>query len=459
MRDLVAANGELKLNARRAKAEISVLKAERKGLEERFLLRTPSPPPMPPVGDIPAGSNDGNLGAAASPPGLVGRDGERIQDRPGVTRPFVSIGVVDDGNNNGMDWMQHLGDSKIGGDVESRGGLSSASIGVDQSAAGVLNRASPNDVVGHSESNNTPIRAPERGQVDGDPGFETNSGSERDAPDNSDSRDLDVNTTGAGSRPSEGVNLDNSSDSNKCDTREKNCAPDLATISERECQHGGPAEPSHGASCIEQVASASSTAEATCSAVDDAPKLSVTRPVNGHDGLSERLPPQHTGANLSSDNILLGGNMGGSGTSMVSTGQADNAMAARDSGHIATQSRRKRADISTSGSKGAVKSNTSLETGCSYGASGANTSVCEAESVLWPSASFIAAKASPEDSSDDEHGAQVTVDIPPHEESCSTVTQPSSKRRQLGNKNQEIIDYFLNDNSSQSSSDSRSPGG
>lgn len=442
VRDLVAANGELKLNARRAKAEIAVLKAERKGLEERFLLRTPSPPPMPPVGDIPACSSGGNLGTAANPPGLVGGDGERVQDRCGITRPFASIGVADGGKSIGVDLVQHMGDVKNVGDVESRGGISSASIGLEESEAGVLNRALPSGGIDHSDESNNPIHAPERGQVTGDPGFENDCGIER-AADNRDSRDLAVNTTGARSKPSEGVNLD--------------FAPDVATISEQEHQHGEPAEPSDGAGCGEQVASASSTAQATCNALDDAPKLNVTRPVNGHDGhdgLSERIRPQHTGAHLTSDKMLLGGSMGGSGTSVVSTSLADHAVSARDSSRISTQSRRKRADTPNPGSKGVVKSNASLETD----ASGTKTSVCEAESVIWPSASSIAAIASSEDISDDEHDAQVKVQIPPREETCSDVRQPSSKRGQLGNKTHDI-NYFLNDSSSQSSSDSRSPGG
>ncbi|CAM9384852.1 unnamed protein product [Ectocarpus fasciculatus] len=60
VRDLVAENADLKLDVRRARAEVLVVNAERRGLEERFLLRTPSPEPTPPVvesGSVATGSS------------------------------------------------------------------------------------------------------------------------------------------------------------------------------------------------------------------------------------------------------------------------------------------------------------------------------------------------------------------------------------------------------------------
>lgn len=502
VRDLVAANGDLKHSVRRAKAEISVLTAERRGLEERFLLRTPSPspPPTPPVHDIPT-DNGRTSGAVVDAPGLVGSDGERTHGRPSVTRTCASTSVADDGSIHGMDWEQHMGDSKSGGEVVSAGGRSCAGTGLGESKAGVLNHALPNGGADHSGSSNHLIRAAENSQDggaassrsqstgascnlkqggvgamrgdsdedcskatggvasglelnaseqdgDGGPGCESNSGSERDV-DNWAPRDLVVCTRGARSRPSKAANSDDSG-SNKCDTT----AADVPTISEQGLLYGGPAEPSDGASCGEQISAATSTAQAAGGALDDAPKLNVARPGNEHDFLSRSVPSQHTGARLGSDKILLGSSMGGSGTSVVtSTGLPDPSLAAGDGGHIETQPRRNRTATSIPGSQIVVESHTNPARSGSDDGSGTETSVCEAESGTWPSTSFVVARASAEDISDDENSAKVT-----REETRSTVRRPRARRRQRENQSHDIINYFLDD-SSQSSSSSRSPGG
>lgn len=509
VRDLVAVNGELKLSAHRAKAEIAVLKAERRGLEGRFLLRSPSPPPTPPVGDTPAESSHGVSGSASTPPWLVGTVRQKTQDKPRVTRIFASDGVADDGNIDGMDRVQCMTHSKSNGEVVATGGNFRSSTGLDESKVVLLNDALPNGGFDDADSNNHPIHAPGRDKVggavsgcsrsagsrcnwiqgsigakvgdsgkccskaiggeasglvrntfeqdgDGDVVYENNSGSDGDA-ENVDSRELDVCSMGALSRPSKDA-TSGDSDSNKCNTREKRCMPDISTMSEQQRQHRGPSEPSDGVSCGVQVALPYSTAQAASSAVDDAVNFNVTRPGNGHNVLSKSLPPQHTWARLISDNTLFGVSMGDSGTRTVaSTDLLDNSMAAQDGGHVATQSRRQRTDTSTLGRENVVEVHTSLGRYGSHEPSVAQTSVCEAESGMWPSASFIAAKASTEDTSDDENSAQVTVEIPPREET-PTVTEPSPKPRQRENNTHDIINYFF-DSSSQSSSNSRSPGG
>lgn len=495
MRGLVAANVELKLHARRAKAKIAVLTAEFKGLEEHFLLRTPAPSPMPAEGHISGGSSYVNLGAAFHSPGLEGRDVEKTQARPSVTQTLPNFGVNDDGNIDRVDRVQYAGEGKSGGDLASSGRCSWAITGLDESKAGVLSHTFPNGVVDHSESKYHRIRAPGRGQVDsaasgcsqsteyscnqkqgsvgvllggrnlccskaaggvalgsvlhasehgddGDPGSQNNCGGERDAG-NWDSRGLANCTRGARSRPRKG-RISEYTYSNKCDAHEKNFASGVSTINEQERQDGGPAEPSDGASCSEQVAAAPSSSQATSSALDDAPNLEVTRPGNGHDGLSQSLPPQHTGARSGPINILLGDSIGDSGTNAVaSTNLPDPLTATGDGGHTEAQSRRKRTVTSTPESKVAVESQTSP---ARYG----ERSACEAESTM---------RRRAEDTSDDEDGVQVTIEIPPRGETCSIARQPSSKRRQQGDEPHHIMNRFLDDSCSQSSSDSRSPGG
>lgn len=93
VRDLVAENADLKLDVRRARAEILVVTAERRGLEERFLLRTPSPEPTPPAvesGSIAAGSSVASLESG-------GTEKPRGRFTPTSENPAGTSGACDDG--------------------------------------------------------------------------------------------------------------------------------------------------------------------------------------------------------------------------------------------------------------------------------------------------------------------------------------------------------------------------
>lgn len=434
VRDLVAANGDLKLGFRRARAEILVLNTERKGLEERFLLRTPSPPATPPVGDI------------------------------------ATKSVTNDGSVHEADWVQREGNNKSGGEVETAGNISCAGTNLHHAIltgggdhAGSENRLTlaagnlqvdrainpglklGDDVAMAGESDDdrlkaTGVVASGMGvEVSGHhgkdaPGFESSSRSESDM-DCWASNNRDVYSRSA--RSSEREVFDScDSASSECDAREK------------------PAELNDGASCGELA----STVQAAGGTFDKALELNVGRSGKRRVFSTRSLPSQLLGACFGSDKGVA--SMGRSGTRAEpthprSTSLPGSFLVARDSGHNEAQSRTYRTDTPTPGSQ---LERTAL---VKYdGVADDGPSICKVKDGPWPSASFIAARADAEDMSgvDDEGGAQVMVNFLPLDKASSAGKRPRVRRRPRANKDQNIINYFLNENR-QSSSDSCSPGG
>ncbi|CBJ29701.1 Ankyrin [Ectocarpus siliculosus] len=129
VRDLVAENADLKLDVRRTRAEILVVTAERRGLEERFLLRTPSPAPTPPVVE------SGSIAAGSSVASFEGGGTEKPRGRFTLTseNSTGTSGACDDGIHR----MQGPGV------VFSGGGSSAASL--DEPELAVLDRPRPAD--------------------------------------------------------------------------------------------------------------------------------------------------------------------------------------------------------------------------------------------------------------------------------------------------------------------------
>lgn len=122
-------NADLKLDVRRSRAEILVVTAERRGLEERFLLRTPSPEPTSPVVE------SGSIAAGSSVASFEGGGTEKPRGRFTLTseNSTGTSGACDDGIHR----MQGPGV------VFSDGGSSAPSL--DEPELAVLDRPRPAD--------------------------------------------------------------------------------------------------------------------------------------------------------------------------------------------------------------------------------------------------------------------------------------------------------------------------
>lgn len=435
VRDLVAENGDLKVDFRRAKAEVVVLTAERRGLEERYILRTPSPPPAPPVGDTEAGAVSGREGSASA-----------------LIAP-VLVGGIRDANR------QHVENDKDGDDMAPTGATPAVGEGPRELKPLVLQNAPPNTDDDHSGCHATTAgdarvsgaaRSPSAGahhpglgdggatpdENDQDraktanglaPGLELEAAEQENDAAQAFKRESDSDTSnsqsddefwascgrdvGAGRAGSSKTKAFDSCDSASSEYDAEERAPDESATGK---QNDGGAQ--------EELAT--STAQATADFFDRAFQLNVVRPGRRRAVSSRSLVLQRIGARTGSAKVLRKSSKSGSGFPHSTSLPGSFLVAGGGS-----------ADRSSSG----------------------ETSVGEVENGAWPSGSFIIAKAKIEETRDDQDDVQVSTDSLPLEGTRSSVKQPLMKREPRG-RTAHNIDSFLNDGS-QSSSGSRSPGG
>lgn len=422
-----------------------VLNAERKGLEERFLLRTPSPPPTPPAGDIAPGSE---------------RSGEAAPHGSGEEKKSESVAI--DGSADEAGWVQRVGNNMSGGEEATAGGTSCAGANLDHAnlAGGGDHAESENSLTpelelkvvaiagggdgGRVEANGVEACAltvevsGRRG--DDDPWFESSSRSESDA----DSwASIDRRVRSRSPRSSDRRVFDScDSASSECDAQDKPAK--LAEL----------AEPGSGASCGELV---STVQQVTGTTLDKALELDLGRPSRRRVFTTQSLPPKLFEA-------CFGADMGGSGMSAEptqprSTSLPGSFLVARDGGHEEAQPRTSRADTSTPVSQLEGRG-TSLAKYDRVADGSSSDEPCDSqvEDATWSSASFIAAKAKAEGigGDDDKGEAQAMANFMPLDKASSAVKQPRARRQPQGN--QPVVNYFF-DGGSQSSTGSRSPGG
>lgn len=471
---MVAANGDLKLDVRRARAEILVLNTERKGLEERFLLRTPSPTPTPPSGDLAAaGSASGNAGGVLDGGGGGAKQSESVAN--------------DDGSANEGGRVPREGSNESGGEGETAGGTSAAGTNLDHTTpagGGNGDRAGSENSLTRTAGNRqadgaigpelkvtvvaiadggdggpfepagveaTRLKVEVSGRRgDGAPGFEGSSRSESDV----DSwASIDRGVFSRSPRSSNRKAFD-SCDSASSEGDPQDTPAELADLGNR--ASGG---------------EASSTVQATAGAIFG--KSFEHNNIVGRSGRRRTfstwsLPSNLAGACSDADKKGVGTQgIGGLGTSAEPThphsaSLPGSFLVVRDGGTEEAGSRAVRADTSTLVSQLEERDASLLKSdGVADGVSGdESSSTSEAKGDVWSSASFIAAKANAEATSgdDDKGGAQAMANFPPLDKASSAVKQPRVRRHPRGNEEQKIISYFLDD-SSQSSAGSRSPGG
>lgn len=438
VRDLVAANGDLKLDVRRARAEILVLNTELRGLEERFLLRTPSPPPTPPARDVAAGSGCANAGA------VLHGDGE-------VT-------------HSEADWVQS------GSEVATTGGISCAGTNLDHTiltgggdhagwenrltcAAGdsVLKLRDYVEMADESDDDRCKVTVVVVSGVDSEvsgqhgddtPGLESSSRSESDV--DICCASIDGHVCSRSPRSSHRNAFDScDSASSECDAQEQ------------------PAEPIDGASCGELARAVQVAGDTT----DKALELNIGRPAERRENSprSLSLPSQLLKACFSPAQDVGVASIGSSGTCADST---QSRSTSAPGSFLVARNEHKEAQFRTTTGTPTPESQVKVEgltalakyDNAAEWTSSDESSICKVKGMS--SASFIADKENAEDmSGDDDKGrAQGMVNLLPLDKAYSTVKRPPVRRRPGGDNAHDILNYFLDD-SSQSSSDSRSPGG
>eukprot|EP00903_Cladosiphon_okamuranus_P014454 g13411.t1 len=437
VRDLVAVNGDLKLDVRRARADILVLNAERKGLEERLLLRTPSPPPTPPVGDVALGSDRSAEGA-----------------RHGGEEATTNESVAKDGSVDEAGWVQQVGNDQSGGEEATAGDFSCAGANLHHA-----NLAGGGD---HAESENMLTRDEGSRQIDGasspevelkvvaivgggdgghfeaagveastltvevsgrrgadGPGFESSSCGESDA-DTWASIDRKVRSRSPRSSVRRAFD---SCDSASSEHDAQDMPAELA----------GFAEPREGANCGEIVSTAQQAAGTTFDkALEPHLGRPCRRPVFKTRSLQSNLPGTYFGA----DEDLGKEDMGGSGMSFESPQPRSKSLpgsflVAGDGGHEEAQSSTSRAGTSTPVSQFEERG-TSLAKfdGVAGGSSSDESSNSQVKDGIWSSASFIAAKKTAEGirGDDDKGEAQEMANFTPLVKTSRANTQSSARR-------------------------------
>ncbi len=408
MRDLVAENGDLKVNFRRAKAQVLVLTAEQRGLEERFLLRTPSPLPAPPVGCI-------AVAASGHPRGDMQQVGS---DKSGDD--VVPAGAVPSAGAAPRDFKPMVLDH---GDHPDR--RVSAAGDTQAKCSGAASRRSARERPSEDHSTAADGVASGLELEAAEPENELANGLERESEsDSSNSQSDDEFWASRG--PDVGAGQVSSRAFDSCDSGSSECDVQESALSE-----GAIGKLNEGAGRGGQEALASSNAQVAGSALDSALHLDVVRPGRRRPVLSRSLQSQPIRTRTSSEKLLV------------------------KTGTIAEISLRPTNPLSTSlpgsflvaGGGGADRS------------SSGETSVGEVDNDVWPSGSFIIAKGKVEATRDGQDKVQVSTNTLPLGRTKSTAKRPLVKRGQKGHEaHNHDLDYFLN-NDSQSSSDSRSPGG
>ncbi|CAB1098243.1 unnamed protein product [Ectocarpus sp. CCAP 1310/34] len=424
VRDLVAENADLKLDVQRTRAELSVVTAERRGLEERFLLRTPSPEPTPPVVE------SGSIAAGSSVASFEGGGAEKPRGRFTLTseNSTGTSGACDDGIHR----MQRPGV------VFSGGGFSAPSL--DEPELAVLDRPRPSD---GSYLSGRPASGEGKGQAgsssksscseliaegansssDGDPSKTTTTvetGVRVDASEGGDGQDagrcfFPDRTVGDGDAAPTPVKATCGMDDQKCERQEELHACTLGTLAELKDGAGGGSESATALATVQA---------ARGSAADDPPGLEdacLDEPTaDSHLDLetvrvNESIADNHldhetvrledsdrvafsqsvrpTRACSVSVKIVGGACMDCSGSTAETTHPANLPgalfLAGRD-GEEDTNSTRSPMDVSNSGNQVVERDTNSASDDGDWSIS---TSICGDTSGLWPSSSFILAQS------------------------------------------------------------------
>lgn len=452
VRDLVAANGDLKLDLRRTRAEILVLNTERKGLEERFLLRTPSPPPTPPADDVTTGNGGGSAG---------------VVPHGGVEEATHSESVANNRSAHEADYAQRVENNESGGEVATAGGILCAGARLEQP---ILARGGA-----HVDSDNSLARTAENGQVDGakKPALKLRVVATADGG-SDDSRFEAAGAEASGLKVEVfGELRDDLSGFESSSSSSESDMDGLASI-ERDGRSRSPRSSDRKAFDSCDSASTECDAQETSAELGDDADLgespgpaepagegALDKALECDRGRSGRRRSFST-RSLQSQIGIPG--MGGSGTSIepaqsLSTSLPGSFLVARDGGHEEARAETSRADTCTPASQIEERDTTLVESdGIADGSSDDSTSTGKLNGDVWSSASFIAAKANAENMSghEDEAGAHVMVNFLPLDKASRAVEQPNARRQPRGNREQNVTDW---DQSSQSSAGSRSPGG
>ncbi|CAN0476832.1 unnamed protein product, partial [Ectocarpus sp. 12 AP-2014] len=409
VRDLVAQNADLKLDVRRTRAEILVVATERRGLEERFLLRTPSPEPTPPVVE------SGSIAVGSSVVSFEGGGTEKPRGRFTLTsaNSTGTCGARDDGIHR----MQQPGV------VLSGGGSSAPSL--DEPELAVLDCPRPAD---GGYLSGRPAGGEGKGQTgrssksscseliveganssgDGDPAKTTTtaeSGARVDAAEGGDGQDakgrffpdLTVGDGDAAPTPGEatcGI------DDHKCERQAELHACTLGTLTELKDGAGGGGESATALATVQA---------ARGSAADDPPDLEKACCLDGPtadshlDHETVRLEDSDRGAFSRSVRptracsvsvkIVGGACIDCSDTRAESTHPANRSGAlflAGGDGEEETNSRRSPMDVSNSGNQVVERDTNSASDDGDWSMS---TSICGDKSGVWPSSSFILAQS------------------------------------------------------------------
>lgn len=397
------------------------------------------------MGDVATGGGDCSAGATA----LHG-DGDMARSKS----------VADGGSSHEADWVQRVGNNTSGGEMVTAGGISWAGTDLEHAIlTGGGDHAEPEDGLGRAAGNSQVDRAanPESKLRDDEAPADDSHGGRLKAPSG-----FGVNVSGEHGKEGRGFESSSSSSENDVSASTsiiREVCGGGARSSERkvfdscdsassECDGGEePAELIDGDSSGEIA----NNAQATGGTSDKARGLDTGRSGEKRVLSTRSLSPQQTGTGVAST--------GGSDectepTQAGSTSLPSSFMVARNGGQEAARCRTSRIDAAIPGSR---------PDGVADESSNGEPSMCKRKDGTWPSPSFMAARENAEDmmsSSDDgEGGTRAMADFLPLHETSRAVRRPRARRRPpQGNNDQKIIDYFLRD-SSQSSSDSRSPGG
>ena len=398
-----------------------------------------------------------------------------------------SESVDRDGSAGEAGSAQRVGNDQSGGEVAAADGTPSAGAN--------LGHATLAGGVDHAGSENSPTRAEEDRQVDAvespdlklkvvviagggnggsfepdgadapaltvevsgrrgdDPGFDSSSPSESDT-DTWASIDGRVCSRSPRSRDRKAFDSCDSA-SSECDAQDN---PGGLAEPAEPVQPEQPAEPGNGDSCGEMT----STVQATAATFD---QINLGRPGRRH-ASTRSLSSSLLGACFGADMGVGIDGMGGSGTSAELTQPRSMSLpgsflVARDGGHGEIRSRASRADTATPLSQLAERDTPlAKDDGVAGGSSSDERSNGQVEDGVWSSDSFVAAKANAQGKrgGDDKSGFQAMANFLPLDKASSAVKPPRARRQPRGNKDQNIISYFMDD-SSQSSAGTRSPGG
>ncbi|CAM9437766.1 unnamed protein product [Ectocarpus sp. 4 AP-2014] len=423
VRDLVVENADLKLDVRRTRAEILVVTAERRGLEERFLLRTPSPEPTSPVVE------SRSIAAGSSVASFEGGGTEKPRGHFTLTseNSTGTSGACDDGIHR----------IQGPGVVFSGGGSSAPSL--DEPELAVLDRARPadssylsarpasgegNDQTGSSSKSSCSelIAEGANSSCDGDPSKTTmvEYGTRVDASEVGDGQEAEVcffpdRTVGDGDATPTPVKAICGTDDHKCERQEELHACTLGTLAGLKDGAGGGGESATALATV-QAARGSAADDPTdlenaCLDEPTADSHLDLETVRVDESTADNHLDQETVRLEDSDRVAFSRSVRPTRACSVSVKIVGGAcidcsdtragcthpanlpgalLLAGDVGEEETNSRRSPMDVSNSGNQVVERDTNSASDDGDWSIS---TSICGDKSGVWPSSSFILAQS------------------------------------------------------------------